>query len=127
METIKRAEQEGKNKDVIAGIWHLMREVREYHEKGFMEKLLFQIARKKLYFLMEAKTKKDVKEILRPSVPVYNGNAFVPRGPFHVEEEELVLWSIASIKAPLNHEGFYSTVSYSKKLLKNKIYKYFYS
>ncbi len=106
METIKRAEQEGKNKDVIAGIWHLMREVREYHEKGFMEKLLFQIARKKLYFLMEAKTKKDVKEILRPSVPVYNGNAFVPRGPFHVEEEELVLWSIASIKAPLNHEGF---------------------
>ena len=91
---------------MLAAIWSLMKEIRGYHDKGFMEKILFQIARKKLDFLMVAKSRKEVNEILRPSLPVYNGNTFLPNGPFHVEEEELVIWSIVSIKAPLNHEGF---------------------
>lgn len=106
VDTIKRAEQEGKDDDIIAGIWRLMQDIKVYYEKGFMEKLLFQIAKKKLDFLMTAKTKAEVKETLRPSVPIYNGNAFVPNESFHVDEEELVIWSVASIKAPLNHEGF---------------------
>lgn len=88
IETLKKAEQEGKKEYVFAAIWSLMKEIRGYHDKGFMEKILFQIANKKLDFLIVAKTKKDVKEILRPSVPIFNGNAFVPRGPFHVKEEE---------------------------------------
>ncbi|MFR8711344.1 MAG: hypothetical protein ACLVEN_03820 [Anaerotignum lactatifermentans] len=106
IETLKKAEQEGKNEYVFAAIWSLMKEIRGYHDKGFMEKILFQIARKKLDFLMVAKSRKEVNEILRPSLPVYNGNTFLPNGPFHVDEEELVIWSIVSIKAPLNHEGF---------------------
>lgn len=120
VDTIKRAEQEGKDDDIIAGIWRLMQDIKVYYEKGFMEKLLFQIAKKKLYFLMTAKTKAEVKEILRPSVPVYNGNAFVPNGPFHVDEEELVLWSVASIKAPLNHEGFLRYYQLFKEIVKGQ-------
>ena len=74
--------------------------------KGSWKRFFFKLKKKKLDFLMKTKTREDVKVILRPSVPVYNGNAFLPNGPFHADEEESVLWSIASIKAPLNHEGF---------------------
>lgn len=91
LETLRKAEKEEKKEYVFAAIWSLMKEIRVYHDKGFIEKILFKIAKKKLDFLMEAKSKKEVNEILRPSVPVYNGNAFLLNGPFHVDEEELIL------------------------------------
>ena len=105
IETLKKAEQEGKKEYVFAAIWSLMKEIQEFSQMGFLKSLIYEIALKKINFLMNAKTKSEVKEILRPSAPVYNGNGFVPGGVFHIEEE-LLLWSITSLKAPLNHEGF---------------------
>ena len=36
IETLKKAEQEGKKEYVFAAIWGLMKEIRVYHDKGFM-------------------------------------------------------------------------------------------
>lgn len=107
IETLKRAEHEGKKEYVIAAILSLMRDIRKFCDMGFLESIIYQIALKKINFLMDAKTKSEVKAILRPSVPVYIGNGFVPSGVFHIEEEELLLWSITSLRVPLNHEGFF--------------------
>ena len=56
---------------MFAAIWSLMKEIRVCHDNGFIEKILFKIAKKKLDFLMEARSKKEVNEILLTSVPVY--------------------------------------------------------
>lgn len=106
IETLKRAEQEGKKEYVIAAIWSLMKDIRGFSKMGFLESLVYEIAVKKINFLMSAKTKAEVNEILRLSKPRYDGNHFVPDGKFHVEEEELLLWSNASLIAPLNNESF---------------------
>ena len=106
IERLKKAGQEGKKEYVFAAIWSLMKEIQEFSQMGFLKSLIYEIALKKINFLMNAKTKSEVKEILRSPAPVYNGNGFVPGGVFLIEEEELLLWSITSLRAPLNHEGF---------------------
>lgn len=50
---------------------------------------------------MKAKTKAELEEIIKPSTPRYSGGAFYPGSFYHVEEEELILWSRTSLKAPL--------------------------
>lgn len=105
IETLRRAELENKKEYVIAAIWSLMKYIQKFYEKGYLESIVYQIALKKINFLMDAKTRSEVKEILRPSAPIYNGNGFIPNGIFHVEEEELLLWSEASLMAPLKNEG----------------------
>ena len=82
-----------------------MKYIQKFYEKGYLESIVYQIALKKINFLMDAKTRSEVKEILRPSAPIYNGNGFIPNGIFHVEEEELLLWSEASLQVPLNNES----------------------
>lgn len=67
IETLKKAEQEGKNEYVFAAIWGLMKEIQEFSQMGFLKSLIYEIALKKINFLMNAKTKSEVKEILRPS------------------------------------------------------------
>lgn len=106
IDSIIKAEKDNKKDYVIAGIWHLLKSIRKFYEMGFIETLVYQIALKKINFLMSAKTKTEIKEILHLSAPIYNGNKFVANGKFHVEEEELLLWSIASLKAPLSYEGY---------------------
>lgn len=106
IEALKKAEQEGKKEYVVAAIWSLMKTIQRFSEMGFMESIVYEVAFKKINFLMAAKTKSEINEILRPSSPVYRGNGFIPNGVFHVEEEELLLWSEASLRAPLNNEGF---------------------
>ena len=51
--------------------------------------------------IMKAKTKAELEEIIKPSTPRYSGGAFYPGSFYHVEEEELILWSRTSLKAPL--------------------------
>lgn len=99
--------EDRKEKEYLTyAIQSLQKEIEGLYEKGFIVPLLYEVAWKKIKYLMEAKSKSEIKEILRPSVPFYTGNEFVPKGKFHVEEEELLLWSLASLYAPLERSGF---------------------
>lgn len=73
--------------------------VAHYEEQNFLPWLVEKVFCKKADYLMCATTKKDIEEILRPSVPIYSGVGFYPKYKFHVEEEELILWSIVSSNA----------------------------
>ena len=44
-------------------------------------------------------------EIVKPSIPHWNYGTF-REGPYHVRAEEAILWSRASLEAPLNEDGF---------------------
>lgn len=63
-----------------------------FHEEGFLPELIERAFRKKAAFILKATTTKEVKEIMKPSVPYYDYANYVPKNRFHVEEEELMLW-----------------------------------
>ena len=78
----------------------------QYEEEGFLPGLVETVFCKKAVFIMKAKTKAEIEEIIKPSTPRYSGGTFYPGSPYHVEEEELILWSKASLKAPLISQGY---------------------
>lgn len=80
--------------------------VAQYEEDGFLPELVETVFCKKTAFIMKAKTKAELEEIVKPSTPRYSGGTFYPSNPYHVEEEELILWSKTSLKAPLISQGY---------------------
>ena len=78
--------------------------LRHYEKLGYMSKLLCAIAEKKCEHIMAVTTKADVEQIVKPCCPHYDGSKFIP-GPYSVPEEEMICWSEASLKAPLNSEA----------------------
>lgn len=78
----------------------------QYEEDGFLPELVKSVFCKKADFIMNAKTKAELEEIVKPSVPRYSGGIFYPGNSYHVEEEELILWSKTSLKAPLISQGY---------------------
>ncbi len=87
-----------------------LRRVREitaqYEEEGFLPELVETVFCKKADFIMKAKTKTALEEVIKPSTPRYSGGTFYPGNSYHVEEEELLLWSKTSLKAPLIPQGY---------------------
>lgn len=78
----------------------------QYEEDGFLPELVETVFCKKTAFIMKAKTKAELEEIVKPSIPRYSGGIFYPGNSYHVEEEELILWSKTSLKAPLILQGY---------------------
>lgn len=77
-----------------------------YLKQGFLEKVVCGFYRKKVEMVMQAETKGEITEILKLSKPHFEGNAFVYTSPYAVEEEELLLWSMTSLHAPLRDEAY---------------------
>lgn len=87
--------------------WSLL----EYYAKdGFSEHILDIIMEKKARLILDATTIKDINEIAEPPKPQYDGNKWWS-SKNTVPEEELIWWSKASLKAPLNYEA---TMRYMK-------------
>lgn len=63
-----------------------------FHNQGFIPDLVKAAFEKKLAFVLQATTSAEIKEIMKLSVPYYNYAEVVPKGQYHVEEEELMLW-----------------------------------
>ena len=78
----------------------------QYEEEKFLPELVETVFCKKADFIMRAKTKAELEEIIKPSSPRHSGGIFYPGNPYHVEEEELILWSKTSLKAPLISQGY---------------------
>lgn len=77
-----------------------------YEEEGLLPELIEAVFCKKADFIMKAKTKGEMEKILKPSVPQYSCGKFSPGDKYHIEEEELILWSKTSLKGPLIPEGY---------------------
>ena len=75
-----------------------------YSEQGFLPELIKTIFAKKIEYLKTAQTLKDIDLIQKPSTTHFDGSRFY-EPPFYVQEEELILWSLTSLKAPLLPEA----------------------
>ncbi len=89
----------------IKAYYKLHKIIMTYKNQGFDKRIVESICYKKIKFIKYANTKKEMEEILQPSVVKYNFNTFVPVSEYHIEEEEALMWSIASLKAPLNEQA----------------------
>ena len=76
-----------------------------YKEHGYNISLLNTIAVKKGEMIMETSSKTEMEKVVKASCPNYNGNRFIP-DKYNVPEEEMIGWSLASLRAPLNEAGF---------------------
>lgn len=82
----------------------IRKQVRDYASQGFIFCLLLGFMRKKSHMILMAETKAELVEMLTPSVPRWNYGTFIT-GPYHVLEEEMILWSAVSLVIPLNEDG----------------------
>lgn len=82
----------------------MRKQVIQYADNYFMFELCLGIMEKKSRMICLASLKTELQKIVRPSVPKWNYGSFLV-GPYHVLEEEVILWSLASLEAPLNDDG----------------------
>ena len=76
-----------------------------YKERGYCEKLLCGIAKKKGALLLEVTSKAEIEKLMKPHAPHYNGAKFIP-DEYSIPEEELICWSETSFLGPLNHIAY---------------------
>ena len=90
--------------------------IKGYASEGYAEVLLKTIAEKKMAYILEAKSKSALKEILAPPKVRYDYAKVQPVGIYHIDEEELICWSATSFIAPLNNEGFERMMELMKRI-----------
>lgn len=76
-----------------------------YQERGMLDEIILAYFQKKIEMIQNAKTKGELREISKPPKPVYNGNGFSPK-KYDTEEEEMLIWSLTSLQAPLNNQAY---------------------
>jgi len=77
-----------------------------YLHQGIREDLIFRILNKRLEMILKAESQSQLDKICRPRAPHYNGVRFVPSSEFSIPEEEMLLWSMTSLKGPLISAGY---------------------
>ena len=78
--------------------------VRFFRSQGIRSDLVHAVYEKRMELIKKATTVAELREIAKPAKPHYTGNGFVA-GEYDVPEEEMIFWSLASLKAPLNHDA----------------------
>ena len=82
----------------------LQRSLHHYDQLGYISQLTTAIAEKKCQMIKEATSKAQVDKFLKPRCPHYDGGKFI-EDPCIIPEEELICWSHASLRFPLNSVG----------------------
>lgn len=77
---------------------------------------------KKIEQLEMAKTKKEINNILSLSHIKINNINFT-KDDYYLIEEELLMWSVASLTAPLNNEGYNRYLSVFKEYYGEELFK----
>lgn len=91
---------------------------KKYGELGFRPDLVMTVFQKKAALLSNAATIKTVEKLKDPSAPIYHGYS----GKFETDEtwiaeEELIQWSLASLRAPLSHDAFERYMDLGRQIL----------
>lgn len=74
-------------------------------ERGILFDLVLGMAQKKSHIIREAESISQLKEMVKPCGPYCSGGEF-RQGPYHVPEEELLIWSELSLEMVLNSAGY---------------------
>jgi hypothetical protein len=82
----------------------LQGQLARYKELGYTERLLYRIAERKGWMILEISSKADMERLMKPRLPHFDGNRFVP-DDYNIPEEELIYWCEVSLATPLNDTG----------------------
>lgn len=88
----------------INALKKVQRSLNHYHHLGYIPELTRAIAEKKCRMIKEATSKSEMQKFLQPRCPRYDGEKFI-EDPYIIPEEELICWSYASLRFPLNSIG----------------------
>ena len=88
----------------IDALKKVQRSLNHYHHLGYIPELTRAIAEKKSRMIKEATSKSEMEKFLQPRCPRYDGEKFF-EDPYIILEEELICWSYASLRFPLNNIG----------------------
>ena len=88
----------------IDALKKVQRSLNHYHHLGYIPELIRSIAEKKCRMIKEATSKSEIEKFLQPRCPRYDGEKFI-EDPYIIPEEELICWSYASLRFPLNSIG----------------------
>ena len=88
----------------IDALKKVQRSLNRYHHLGYIPELTRAIAEKKCRMIKEATSKSEMEKFLQPRCPRYDGEKFI-EDPYIIPEEELICWSYASLRFPLNSIG----------------------
>lgn len=88
----------------VDALTKVQRSLNHYHHLGYVRELTTAIAEKKCQMIKEATSRTEMQKFLKPRCPHYDGSKFV-EDPYIVPEEELICWSYASLRFPLNSIG----------------------
>ena len=78
--------------------------VRFFRNQGIRSDVVHVVYEKRMAQIRAASTVAELNEISKPAKPHFTGNGFIT-GPYDIPEEEMIFWSLASLKAPLNHDA----------------------
>ena len=88
----------------IDALKKVQRSLNHYHHLGYIPELTRAIAEKKCRMIKKATSKSEMEKFLQPRCPRYDGEKFI-EDPYIIPEEELICWSYASLRFPLNNIG----------------------
>jgi len=88
----------------IDALKKVQRSLNHYHHLGYIPELTRAIAEKKCRMIKETTSKSEMEKFLQPRCPRYDGEKFI-EDPYIISEEELICWSYASLRFPLNSIG----------------------
>lgn len=86
-------------------VFDILNRTKYYRQCGLMPEVIHVIFTKKMEMIRKADTVHDLNLIGKTPKPHYNGVKFID-GPFSVPEEELLIWSLTSLRAPLVSAAF---------------------
>lgn len=104
-EKIEGKEDDRLKEERIQTLQTIFQRAWRYQERGMLEEIILGFVQRKTAMLQNARTKGELQEISKPPKPVYNGNGFTA-GKYDTEEEEVLLWSLTSLQAPLNDPAY---------------------
>ena len=80
----------------IATLNKVQRRLNAYHHLGYIRQLTTAIAEKKCSVIQKATSQAEMKQILGPRYPRYDGSKFV-EDSYILPEEELIFWSCSTV------------------------------
>lgn len=97
--------EEWLKKAIVGALSDIKRKASGEAERGILFELVLGMAQKKSRIICEAESISQLKEMVKPCEPYWSGGEF-KTGPYHVPEEELLIWSEISLEMVLNDAGY---------------------
>lgn len=85
----------------LYGLKRLQSQLTYYEDLGYDKSLLAAISKKKSQLILQISSQTELDKVIRPRVPYFDGNRFIPDS-YNIPEEELICWCETSLRAPLN-------------------------